>query len=258
MKLSELMENINPSASFEGFVTADDMVLAIDTTAEQNAEVDDYAVVQVGIEGVDPSLNSETKDKQYVRSGKSSTKTATQRQFGISGDMYIGDEAQDFMLSHRIKYGTGQTVIVNYVFFNMLTGKGEKGKATVAVNSDGSGNSGDNAGIDIQLSKVGEAPAEYTYSSESKNTLLASISGLTLSPAFNSRVLNYEAETANESDTITATAVDSVNADVTILMNGTEQTGAITWSPGNNMVTIVVTNGDTSPTVYTIKVAKTT
>lgn len=165
MKLSELMNGRTPDTAFEGFVTADDMVLAIDVSANQKAEVGDYAVVQVGIEGVDPSLNSETKDAQYLRSGKSSTKTGTQRQFKVSGDMYIGDEAQDFMLSHKIKYGTGQTVIVNYVFFNMLTGKGEKGQATVAVNSDGSGNSGDNAGIDIQLSKVGKAPEEFTYGS---------------------------------------------------------------------------------------------
>ena len=165
MKLSELMKGHTPNAAFEGWVTADDMVLAIDVSADQDAEVEAYAVVQVGVEGVDPSLNSETKDAQYLRSGKSSTKTGTQRQFGITGDMYIGDEAQDFMLSHKIKYGTGQTVIVNYVFFNMLTGKGEKGTATVAVNSDGSGNSGDNAGIDIQLSKVGDAPEEFTYGS---------------------------------------------------------------------------------------------
>lgn len=163
MKLSELMKGHTPSADFEGFVTADDMVLAIDVSADQKAEAGDYAVVQIGISGVDPSLNSETKDTQYLRAGKSSTKTATQRQFSVSGDMYIGDEAQDFMLSHKIKYGTGQTVIVNYVYFNMLTGKGEKGKATVAVNKDGSGNSGDNAGIDIRLSKVGNAPTEFTY-----------------------------------------------------------------------------------------------
>ncbi len=177
MKLSELMNGHTPSTDFEGYVTADDMVLAIDISAEQKAAVGDYAVVQVGIEGVDPSLNSETKDKQYLRSGKSSTKTATQRQFKISGDMYIGDEAQDFMLSHKMKYGTGQTVIVNYVFFNMLTGKGEKGQSTVAVNSDGSGNSGDSAGIDIQLSKVGAAPEEYTYLATAPASALDSDTG---------------------------------------------------------------------------------
>lgn len=167
MKLSELMKNITPSEEFAGFVTADDMVLAIDVTTAQDAEVKDYAVVQSGITGIDPSLNSDTKDSQYIRAGQSTTKTSTQRTFSITGDMYIGDDAQDFLLSHRMKYGTGQTAIVNYVFFNMLTGKGEKGKATVAVNSDGGGNAGDNAGIDIQLSKSGDAPVEYEYSDDS-------------------------------------------------------------------------------------------
>lgn len=255
MKLSELMTGHTPDAAFEGFVTADDMVLAIDVSADQKAEVDDYAVVQVGIEGVDPSLNSETKDAQYLRSGKSSTKTGTQRQFGITGDMYIGDEAQDFMLSHKIKYGTGQTVIVNYVFFNMLTGKGEKGTATVAVNSDGSGNSGDNAGIDIQLSKVGNAPEEFTYGVKLAVTALASISGLTLTPEFNANTLSYEAVTSNESDSITVVAADT-DSTVTILMDGEEQDGAITWKNGVNMVVIIVSNGEAYPTTYNIKVTK--
>lgn len=249
------MTGHTPDAAFEGFVTADDMVLAIDVSADQKAEVDDYAVVQVGIEGVDPSLNSETKDAQYLRSGKSSTKTGTQRQFGITGDMYIGDEAQDFMLSHKIKYGTGQTVIVNYVFFNMLTGKGEKGTATVAVNSDGSGNSGDNAGIDIQLSKVGNAPEEFTYGVRLAVTALASISGITLTPEFNANTLSYEAVTSNESDSITAVAADT-DSTVTILMDGEEQDGAITWKNGVNMVVIIVSNGEAYPTTYSIKVTK--
>ncbi len=163
MKLSELMKGITPNPKFAGFVTADDMVLAIDTTAEQNAEVDEYSVLQSGISGIDPTLNSETKDSQYIRAGKSTIKTGTQRKFRVSGDMYIGDDAQDFLLSHKMKYGTGQTAVVNYVFFNMLTGKGEKGKAAAAINSDGSGNAGENATIDIVLSKSGDAPEEYTY-----------------------------------------------------------------------------------------------
>ena len=164
MKLSELMKGITPDEKFSGFVTADDMVLAIDISEEQNAAVGDYAVVQTGISGIDPTLKSETKDSRYIRAGLSSTKTGTQRQFRITGDMYSGDSAQDFLLSSRIKYGTGQSVIINYVFFNMLTGKGEKGKVSAAINSDGSGNAGENAGIDIRLLKAGAAPEEYTYS----------------------------------------------------------------------------------------------
>lgn len=166
MKLSELMKDKTPNAKFEGFVTADDYVLAIDTSDDQKAAVSDYSVVQLGISGIDPSLNSETKDTQYIRSGKSSTKTATQRQFTISGDEYKGDDAQDYMLSHKVKYGTGQAAVVNYVYFNILTGLGEKGTATVAVNADGGGNAGDNATIDIQLSKIGAAPAEFDYTKD--------------------------------------------------------------------------------------------
>ncbi len=256
MKLSELMNGITPSVRFSGFVTADDMVLAIDTAISQDSPVEDYAVVQTGISGIDPSIKSETKDNQYIRAGRSSTKTGTQRKFKVSGDMYIGDEAQDFMLSHRMKYGTGQTVIVNYVFFNMLTGKGEKGKATVAVNSDGSGNSGENAGIDIELLKSGDAPEEFSYSLSSVSTRLASVTGLALSPEFDPKITSYEAETSNSSDTITATAEDSENAKVAVLLDGKEQSDAITWSVGTNIVVIVVTNGEAAPTSYTIKVTK--
>lgn len=170
MKLSELMKDITPSADFAGFVMADDMVLAIDVSDSQDADVSNYAVLQTGIEGVDPSLNSETSEKNYLRAGKSSTKTSTQRTFSVSGDMYVGDDAQDKLLSHAMKYATGQSAIVNYVYFNSLTGKGEKGQATVAVNSDGGGNGGENATIDIELSKSGAAPSEFTWQSSSETS----------------------------------------------------------------------------------------
>ena len=43
MKLSELMAAHTPSPTFEGFVTNDDFVLAIDCSAEGSAEIKDYA-----------------------------------------------------------------------------------------------------------------------------------------------------------------------------------------------------------------------
>lgn len=76
----------------------------------------------------------------------------------------MGDAAQDFMLAHSMKYGTGNAVVVDYVYFCMLTGKGEKGKASIIVNSDGSGNAGESSSIDIDLKKSGALPTEYTYS----------------------------------------------------------------------------------------------
>lgn len=165
MKLSELMQGISPKADYTGWVTNDDFVFAIDITpnAAQATKETDYAVVQMGIEGLDAQLNPVTQEKQYIRSGKSTQKTGTQRSFAVSGDRYIGDEAQDYIMSHKVKYGTGNGVMTNYVYFNILTGKGEKGQCSIIVNSDGSGVSGEAAAIDVEFRKVGAMPIEYTY-----------------------------------------------------------------------------------------------
>lgn len=163
MKLSELMKGRNPNPDFEGFVTNDDMVLAVDISDEKTAEPGDYVVVQMGIDGLDAQNNPITMDKQYIRAGKSTTKTGNQRSFKVSGDRYIGDAFQDYACSTKIMQGVGQTVIVPYVYFCLLNGKGEKGEVSIITNSDASGSAGENAGIDIELKKVSAAPVEYTY-----------------------------------------------------------------------------------------------
>ncbi|MEG1012195.1 MAG: hypothetical protein RSE54_10050, partial [Ruthenibacterium sp.] len=101
-------------------------------------------------------------DAQYIRSGKQTIKTGTQRSFTVSGNRYIGDAFQDALMEHKIKYGTGQAVVKPYVYFCMLTGKGEKGKISIAIESDHSGAAGENAGISAKLSAIGR-PEEYTY-----------------------------------------------------------------------------------------------
>lgn len=163
MKLSELMTGVEPDPVFEGFATNDNWVLAVGIGEEVTAEKD-YTVVQMGIAGLDPQLNPVTQDKQYIRAGLSTSKTGTQRSFAISGDRYIGDEFQDYCFGLDIAHGVGQAVVVPYVYFSMLTGKGEKGTASIIVNSDGGGNAGENSAISIDLKSVGTAPTEYTYS----------------------------------------------------------------------------------------------
>ena len=143
MKLSELMASYTPNADFEGFVTNDDFVLAIDCSADGSATVKDYAVAQLGVTGLDANLNPITQDKTYIRAGQSTMKTGNQRAFKVSGDRYIGDDFQDFALSHAVMYGTGSSIIVN---------------------SDGSGSAGESASIDIDVKKTNAAPTEYTYS----------------------------------------------------------------------------------------------
>ena len=166
MKLSELMSDVTPSATYTGWTTNDDFVLAIDLTPESDTktQVSDYGVVQMGVAGLDAQMNPVTQDKQYIRAGQSTQKTGTQRSFTISGDRYVGDDVQDYIFSHKIKYGTGNAVVTNYVYFNILTGKGEKGTCSIIVNSDGGGNAGESAGIDVEFRKIGTTPSEYTYS----------------------------------------------------------------------------------------------
>lgn len=168
MKLSELMANATINPDFEGYVTNDDYVLAVDcgvSAAADFTEAENFAVVQLGVTGLDSNLNPITNDKTYIRAGQSTMKTGNQRSFSITGDRYTGDEFQDFALSHDIKYGTGQTVIRKYVYFNIVTGKGESGECSIIVNSDGSGEAGNSAEIDISLNKSGAAPTEFSYSS---------------------------------------------------------------------------------------------
>ena len=165
MKLSELMANYTPDAEYEGWVTNDDYVFAIDTApgGDDATQESNFEVVEMGIAGLDAQLNPVTQDKQYIRAGQSTTKTGTQRSFAVTGDRYVGDPAQDYCLSHAMKYGTGNAVVTNYVYFCLLTGKGEKGQCSIIINSDGSGNAGDSSAVDIEFRKIGSNPAEYTY-----------------------------------------------------------------------------------------------
>lgn len=164
MKVSDLMTGITPNPDYGGVVMADNYVLAIDISGVESTAPGNYVVAQLGIEGVESSLNGETKETQTLRAGKSSLRTGVQRKFAISGFRYVGDEFQDFILSHTMKYGTGQTVIKPYIYFNMLTGKGEKGFVNINVTSDGGGKSGENSTIAVEFDKTGAAPTEFTYS----------------------------------------------------------------------------------------------
>lgn len=164
MTVKELMQKHTPQTDYEGWTTNDDYVLAVGINLSESATEGDYTVVQMGIAGLDAQLNPITVDKTYIRAGQSSMKTGSQRAFKSTGDRYIGDAFQDYVFSHDIKFGTGNKVVVPYVYFNILNGKGEKGKVSIIVNSDGSGNAGESSGIDVDLKKTGDAPTEFTYS----------------------------------------------------------------------------------------------
>ncbi len=168
MKLSELMAGYTPDEEYAGITNTDDFVLAIDIADTPSTKKGEYIVVETGVTAVDVQLNPETEDKTYLRAGKSTNKTATQRTFNVTGDRFEGDEFQDYACSHAIKFGKGQKIVKPYVYFSLLTGKGESGQAAIIVNSDGSGDAGAAAEVDIDIMCNNSAPVEYTYAADSE------------------------------------------------------------------------------------------
>ncbi|MDR1001864.1 MAG: hypothetical protein LBL82_01145 [Oscillospiraceae bacterium] len=162
MTLNELMDGFTPNANYEGAITNDDFVIAINT-GESSTDVGDYVVAQAGIVSIVTALTPISQTKSYMREGQSTVKTATQRTFAITGDRIVGDEFQEYVLSTDNLYGIGQNVITDYVRFCLKNGKGEKGKVSIIVNADGSGNTNEPAAIDVSLQKVGATPEVYTW-----------------------------------------------------------------------------------------------
>ena len=167
LTLKALMDAAKPKKDYTGYVLSDDMVLAIDVSGKTpetdftKINPDEFAVIEMGAKTVDATLDAEEKDKNYIRSGKNTSKTGTQRTFAPKLDRYIGDAAQDYIDS--LKYGTGQSVVVNYAYLNRLSGMGEVGSVSVAVTSDGGGESGDNAAFECSLKGISGKPVPYDW-----------------------------------------------------------------------------------------------
>ena len=162
MDLSTLMTGITPDAGYTGKTGADDMVLAVNLAETPATEPSGYIVTDEGITEQSGALTGNTSDKTYLRRGPVSTKVSTSRAFTVSGDRVVGDAFQDALLAHDMKYGKGSKVIKDYVYFNILTGKGEKGKVSIVVEGDLGGAPGEDATFSATLTSYGE-PEEYTY-----------------------------------------------------------------------------------------------
>lgn len=167
MKIDEFFAGITLKPDFQGVVLADDYVLAINISGSDATPVGEYEIVEQGLKSADGQLNPQEKTTAYIRRGQQTTKTGTQRTFSLDMDRFIGDPAQDFFDSFKVKYGTGQDCVVDYVMINRINGKGEKGKLSVIVNTDSSGGSEENSGLSVDLKATGVKPEEYTYTKAS-------------------------------------------------------------------------------------------
>ncbi len=153
---------ITPGSKDAMEIMTDDYILAFKTAASQNAP-GDYIVCQDCVTEHSGSINSTTQDKQYIRKGNVTIKTGAQRTFNITGDRKHGDAWQDWVFGLDMLFGTGSKVITEYVWFNLYTGEGETGRASVIVTSDAANGAGNNAGFTVNVNGV-EKPKTYTYS----------------------------------------------------------------------------------------------
>ena len=153
---------IAPSASYTGIETADDFVFAIQTESDKQTKENAWIVCADHVKEHSGSLNPTTEDSQYIRTGNVTDKTGTQRTLAVNGDRCVGDAFQDFVLSHKIVYGTGSDIIVPYIYFSLRTGKGEKGRAAIIVTSDVGGAAGSKATFACDVKAIG-TPDEFDY-----------------------------------------------------------------------------------------------
>lgn len=152
---------ITPSASYTGIETADDFVFAIQTESTQTKE-SAWIVCADHVKEHSGALNATTSDETFIRTGTVTSKTATQRTLSVNGNRCVGDAFQDFLLAHKIKYGTGSDVIVPYIYFSLRTGKGEKGSCSLIVTSDVGGAAGSPATFACDVKGIG-TPDEFAY-----------------------------------------------------------------------------------------------
>ena len=165
MTVSEAIKKIGitPSASYTGEETADDFILAIQTDPAKQTKTGDWIVCADHVKEHSGALNASTTDDTFIRTGPSTSKGSTQRTLTVNGNRCVGDAFQDFVLSHKIKFGAGKDVILPYAYFSIRTGKGETGQAVVIVTSDVGGSAGNAATFAVDLKAV-STPAEFDYS----------------------------------------------------------------------------------------------
>ena len=163
MTVTELMNGITVDPAAEGIATADDFVFAIDFATTPTDDPKTYIVAQAGVTEVSGAMSAQTAESQYLRTGLVTTKTGNSKTFTLNGDRYRSDAFQEALLSHAMKWATGAAVVKPYVYFDMVTGKGEEGKVAINVEGDLANAAGSNAGISVTMNVQG-TPKEYVFS----------------------------------------------------------------------------------------------
>ena len=163
MTVTELMTaaGVTPKPEYAGEVKTNFMILGV---AVEGSETDHtkYTVAAAHVTNLGAEIDASTEDSNYLYEGKFTARIDARRTFSLEGKRIVGDAFQDWACSHAVKFGTGNAVVRDYVYFNALTGDGEKGKLTINTTKDGSGEANNSADFACDAYSSG-APDEYTY-----------------------------------------------------------------------------------------------
>lgn len=176
MTVSETLAGIKkkfgfePSAEYKGTEDANDFIFAIQTDSTTQTKKSQWVVAAERVKEHSGSLNASTEDVNFIRAS-ATTKGTTQRTFSINGNRCVGDAFQDFLLSHKIVFGSGSDVVVPYIYFSARTGKGEVGECVLIVTSDVGGSAGAAATFACDAKGI-ETPEEFDYLNEENSTSL--------------------------------------------------------------------------------------
>lgn len=169
MKLSTYMA-ARAARAASGEQQADDYVLAVDCTESGTEdEPGNYSIATVHTENLGAAVSANTTDKNYLYEGATTLRSSPRRNFTVAGQRYEGDDFQDFVLGHGVKFGVGSKVNRHYVYINANTKEGESGMLTINVTNDGGAASGNAADFSVSMASVG-APDEYSYVAPSSGT----------------------------------------------------------------------------------------
>ncbi len=199
-----------------------------------------YAPIKKGFSNISEAMNEVVYQASFLGDeGYGSTYvTGGQLIFTLSGVRMVGDPAQDYIFGDETYYCFGASRETD-IRITCPDGSVIACPVTLAkiARSGGDANTGTSVSVEVHCNGK---PAVI-------NTRLSAlvIGGLMLSPAFDPQKGTYYCTTANESDTVTATAADS--AATVAITNGSETVAngsAATWASGKNTLTITVTSGE--------------
>lgn len=149
---------------------ADETRLYADTTP--SGETRAYARIGTGIISATPALNPNIKSVQYInRLSAKSTKTAYNKQIGLSGERVVGDSFMDYAMGLAEKVGANcETTMVAYNTWDTATEGAYPARLysiMISITNDGSLVGGDSQAIEGTIF-VNSEPTEGTFNPTTK------------------------------------------------------------------------------------------